>query len=75
MVKTCVLKTWRYKNKERRGIKRRWGGGDKRTKTKVLVELFSGFPSLPPPCLMSNQRVFVKFLYVMMLFGGRRFNF
>ncbi len=22
MVKTCVLKTWRYKNKERRGVKK-----------------------------------------------------
>ena len=32
MVKTCVLKTWRYKNKERRGIKRRWGGGIKEEK-------------------------------------------
>ncbi len=53
MVKTCLLKTWGYKNKELRGIKRRWGGGkkkkNKRTKMKVLVELLSGFPSLPPP--------------------------
>ena len=38
MVKTCVLKTWRYKNKERRGIKRRWG--DKRRKIKELKRRF-----------------------------------